>query len=46
MNCNMETKSGLQISAFPQEGLPSSYTVFSGLFLPKIYVGNHSVSKI
>ena len=31
---------------FPQEGLPPSYPVCSGLFLPKISVGNPSVSKI
>ena len=32
MTCNMDTDSGLQISVFPQEGLPASYPVCSGLF--------------
>ena len=41
----MDTNSGLQISEFPQEGLPPSYPVCSVLFLPKISVGNPSVSK-
>ena len=40
MICNMNTNSGLQISVFPQEGLPSSYSVCSGLFLSKISDGN------
>ena len=46
MSCNIDTNSGLKVSMFPQESLVPSYSVCSGLFLPKIFVGSPSISKI